>query len=105
MAIQILPTLNNTIISGSDYTTTEYYDDCPDKSVKLAEIQEQSVIAGMFNPVSFDQGDLMVVINAYPVQTDLYIDTLGNLVIVSTIEDVNDYSINSNGELEVICYV
>ena len=94
--------LQTTTIVNSDFPDIEiltFYDGDQDElpntiSAELADINKVN------NSVSIDKGDLFIVMKNSPTNIDYYINSNGELVVLTPIaEDADNYTIDSDGNL------
>lgn len=98
--IKTIPTVTTLSVTGSSISIlTRYIEDaCSVPWILYAFVGEN---VGSYNNVPYIEGELVVEFscNKYSQNIDAWIDGNGDLIVKSTGGDVDNYSIDDNGEL------
>jgi hypothetical protein len=97
MAVErLISTLTTVTTHGGDIIIfTKYYEDSNINTI-FASILDAQTIQDQTPGI---ECELLIQMRNYPDQIDFTIDDHGNLIVLSTTGDVDNYSINENGEL------
>jgi hypothetical protein len=94
---RVIPTVTSALTSGVNVSIKTSYQE-PDSLPDTIEARITSAV-GIQDGTLFEQGELLIQMKNSPQNIDYMLDGDGNLILLISTGDENNYSIDSNGDL------